>query len=174
MKEKWDKCSSKEYEKECKLYNEFINVFFSLPNVWDLFLSNGYFIELKQVFEKIENSKQEEYIKDYCNKTYDFDVPYNIKNGFMYDINRAKIYHLIGADGKEYDTFIPGTFGGHKRLKIYGRLDCPSALRAIAKGQYVKYRVFFADEQTAISAGYRPCGICMKKEYKEWKLKNSK
>lgn len=54
-------------------------------------------------------------------------------------------------------------------MKIYGRLDCPSALRYIAKGQYVQYRVFFKDEETAIAAGYRPCGVCMKAEYKRWK-----
>lgn len=57
-----------------------------------------------------------------------------------------KKYKLIGADIKQYLSDTPGTFGGHRKLKIYGRLDCPSALRYIAKGQYVKYRVFFADE----------------------------
>ena len=82
-----------------------------------------------------------------------------------------KVYHLIGADGKPYDSTEPGTLGGHKGLKIYGRLDCPSALRYIAKGQYVKYRVFFKDEATAIAAGYRPCAVCMKEEYKRWKEK---
>jgi len=80
-----------------------------------------------------------------------------------------KKYHLIGADGKPYDSEEPGAFGGHKKLKIYGRLDCPSALRHIANGHYVQYRVFFKDEQTAISAGYRPCGVCMKEAYKKWK-----
>ena len=33
----------------------------------------------------------------------------------------------------------------------------------------MKYRVFFKDEETAIAAGYRPCGVCMKAEYKRWK-----
>ena len=33
--------------------------------------------------------------------------------------------------------------------------------------------LIFKDEETAIDAGYRPCGICMKKEYKKWK-ENSK
>ena len=80
-----------------------------------------------------------------------------------------KQYKLIGKDGKEYLSDDPGTFGGHRKLKIYGRLDCPSALRHIAKGNYVKYRVFFADEETAIAAEYRPCGICMKEEYQRWK-----
>jgi hypothetical protein len=38
----------------------------------------------------------------------------------------------------------PGALGGHRKNKIYGRLDCPGALRWIAKGHYVKQRVFFA------------------------------
>lgn len=80
-----------------------------------------------------------------------------------------KMYKLIGKDGKEYLSETKGTLGGHKGLKIYGKLDCKSALRYIAKGQYVKYRVFFADEETAIQAGYRPCGVCMKEKYKIWK-----
>ena len=80
-----------------------------------------------------------------------------------------KMYKLIGKDGKEYLSETKGTLGGHKKLKIYGRLDCKSALRYIAKGQYIKYRVFFADEETAIQAGYRPCGVCMKEKYKIWK-----
>ena len=84
-------------------------------------------------------------------------------------MEEKKIYHLIGPDGKSYDSYLPGSFGGHKKLKIYGRLDCPSALRYIAKGQYVKYRVFFKDEETAIAARYRPCGVRMPEAYKKWK-----
>ena len=80
-----------------------------------------------------------------------------------------KRYKLIGPHGKQYLSDTPGTFGGHRKLKIYGRLDCPSALRYIAKGQYVKHRVFFADEATAVAAGYRPCGVCMPEAYKHWK-----
>ena len=64
--------------------------------------------------------------------------------------------------------------GGHKRLKIYGCLDCPSALRHIARGGYVKHRVFFADEKTAVAAGYRPCAVCMKEKYALWKQKQKK
>ncbi|MGO0060087.1 Ada metal-binding domain-containing protein [Brevibacillus fluminis] len=33
----------------------------------------------------------------------------------------------------------------------------------------MKHRVFFADEQTAIAAGYRPCAICLPAAYKQWK-----
>lgn len=62
-----------------------------------------------------------------------------------------------------------GALGGHLRSRIYGRLDCPSALRAIARGGYVAHRVFFADEATAIAAGYRPCAVCMPDEYGRWK-----
>ena len=79
------------------------------------------------------------------------------------------MYHLIGRDGKPYDSETPGTLCGHRKLKIYGRLDCPSALRYIAKGQYVAHRVFFADEETAIAAGYRPCAKCMSEAYRRWK-----
>lgn len=81
----------------------------------------------------------------------------------------TKEYKLINADGKLYISNEPGKLGGHRKLKIYGRLDCPSALRYIAKGQYVQHRVFFADETTAIAAGYRPCGVCMKEAYRKWK-----
>jgi hypothetical protein len=55
--------------------------------------------------------------------------------------------------------------GGHRRTKIYGRLDCPAALRAIARGGYVKHRVFFPDEATAVAAGFRPCRTCLKDRY---------
>ena len=81
----------------------------------------------------------------------------------------AKLYRLIGPDGREVLSKTPGTLGGHRRTKGYGRLDCPVALRWIAKGYYVKHRVFFADEETAIAAGYRPCAVCMPEEYRRWK-----
>lgn len=77
-------------------------------------------------------------------------------------------YRLLGADGESFLSETPGRFGGNRRLKIYGRLDCPSARRALARG-YAKRRVFFADEATAIAAGYRPCGICMRPKYLRWK-----
>lgn len=55
-------------------------------------------------------------------------------------------------------------------MKIYGRLDCESAKRAVAAGNtYQKHRVFFADEATAIAAGYRPCGKCMREQYNAWR-----
>ena len=79
------------------------------------------------------------------------------------------MYRLINKYGEEYLSSIAGTLGGNRKLKIYGRLDCPSANRWISKGYYVKDRVFFLNEEDAINAGYRPCAVCMKKEYLEWK-----
>jgi methylphosphotriester-DNA--protein-cysteine methyltransferase len=78
-------------------------------------------------------------------------------------------YTLLDADGEPYASSTPGTLGGHRRNKIYGRLDCPSARRAIAAGGYIANRVFFADEQSAVAAGYRPCAVCLPAAYKPWK-----
>lgn len=78
-------------------------------------------------------------------------------------------YRLIGADGVEYLSETKGTLGGHRRNRIYGSLECAGAARWIAKGHYVKQRVFFADEATAIAAGYRPCANCLPEAYKAWK-----
>jgi len=54
--------------------------------------------------------------------------------------------------------------GGNARLKIYGTLHCKSGKRMKAGN-----RVFFASRPEARAAGYRPCGHCMKKEYREWR-----
>ena len=81
-----------------------------------------------------------------------------------------KKYSLTNKNGT-YVSSVPGLFGGHSRLKIYGRLDCKSALCWIEKGFYVHDRVFFLNEQDAIDAGYRPCARCMPVEYQAWKTK---
>ena len=78
---------------------------------------------------------------------------------------------LLGPDGRGYPSEIKGTLGGHRRNRIYGRLDCRAALRAIARGGYVSHRVFFADEPTAIAAGFRPCAVCMPQDYARWKAR---
>lgn len=54
-------------------------------------------------------------------------------------------------------------FGGNGKLKIYGTLQCKSGKRMKREN-----RVFFASENEAIKTGYRPCGHCMKIEYKKW------
>ena len=76
---------------------------------------------------------------------------------------------LVGPDREPYASDQPGTVGGHRRSRIYGRLDCPAALRAIARGGYVAHRVFFLTEDHARAAGYRPCGVCLPAAYASWK-----
>ena len=78
-------------------------------------------------------------------------------------------FTLVGPDGRPHRSARPGTLGGHRRGRIYGRLDCPSARRAIARGGYVADRVFFADEATAVAAGFRPCAVCMPERHARWK-----
>lgn len=80
-----------------------------------------------------------------------------------------KTYRLTSADGSTFESTVPGTLGGYRPKKIYGRLDCPSANRHLANGHYRKHRVFFADELAAIAAGYRPCAKCMPERYAAWK-----
>lgn len=53
------------------------------------------------------------------------------------------------------------SFGGNSKLKNYGILNCRSGKRMKKDN-----RVFFKSAAEAIEKGYRPCGHCMKKEYK--------
>ncbi|WP_423798254.1 Ada metal-binding domain-containing protein [Neobacillus sp. SAB-20_R2A] len=85
----------------------------------------------------------------------------------------SKTYTLMGADKKLYVSQTPGTYGGNRKTKVYGTMDCPAALRALAKYGYIKDRVFFTDEQTAIAAGFRPCAACQREKYKIWKNENN-
>ena len=92
---------------------------------------------------------------------------YNLKQLMRQFQNKQ--FKLLNSKGAEYLSNIPGTIGGNKKLKIYGRLDCPSAKKWIEKGYYISNRVFFENEDTAIAAGYRPCAKCMPDEYTNWK-----
>jgi methylphosphotriester-DNA--protein-cysteine methyltransferase len=56
---------------------------------------------------------------------------------------------------------------GNRKLKIYGTLNCSSGKRIKTKN-----RLFFESETEATSAGYRPCGHCMKEAYQKWKVLN--
>jgi hypothetical protein len=47
---------------------------------------------------------------------------------------------LIGAGGKSYASDAPGTLGGHRLGKLYGRLDCRAAALAIGRGGYITRR----------------------------------
>ncbi len=55
-------------------------------------------------------------------------------------------------------------FGGNRKLKIYGTLQCKSGKRMKREN-----RVFFSSEQKAKNNGFRPCGHCMRNDYKIWK-----
>ena len=79
------------------------------------------------------------------------------------------MYALLDGRGEAYLSATPGAWGGHRGSRIYGRLDCRSALRALARGGYARHRVFFADEATAVAAGYRPCAVCLPARYRAWK-----
>lgn len=84
------------------------------------------------------------------------------------------MYRLIAADGSTVASPTKGTLGGHRKNRTYGRLDCKAARRAMEHGRsYEQQRVFFADEATAIAAGYRPCAVCMPEAYKAWKAQES-
>lgn len=83
------------------------------------------------------------------------------------------MWKLIGPDDKPYDSDHCGTLGGHRRGRIYGRLDCRAALQAIARGGYVANRVFFLNEEAARNAGYRPCAVCLPEAYARWKAADS-
>lgn len=48
-----------------------------------------------------------------------------------------KTYTLLTPSGKR-PSDIPGTLGGNGHAKIYGRLDCHSALRAVRQGDTYK------------------------------------
>lgn len=91
----------------------------------------------------------------------------------LHVLTQNKTFTLHGPDGQPYSSATPGAFGGHRGGKRYGRLDCRAALQAIARGGYVRHRVFFADEATAIAAGYRPCAVCLPREYADWKKAQS-
>jgi hypothetical protein len=89
----------------------------------------------------------------------------------------AKRHRLLGPDGSTIESSVPGQLGGRRGSTggrgyrdIYGRLDCPGALRALQRGDtYAQHRVFFADEAAAVAAGFRPCAVCMADAYRAWK-----
>lgn len=85
------------------------------------------------------------------------------------EIIKTSPFFITDKENHQELSCEPGTLGGHRKLKIYGRLDCPSAARYLQKGQYAQNRVFFKDEETARAAGYRPCGVCMREAYLKWK-----
>jgi hypothetical protein len=85
-------------------------------------------------------------------------------------------YFFTRVDGTRYESDVEATFGGNSRDRIYGLPDCPAASGTVERFEkagkvapYVQHRVWFADEETAQLAGYRPCGACMRETYRRWK-----
>ena len=86
-------------------------------------------------------------------------------------------------DGKEQYTIVHGNktvslsdqptqLGGNLRTKTFGRLDCPSVVN---KSKHTCHnQVFFEYEENAILTFFKPCGICMKELYRDWKNNNHK
>jgi hypothetical protein len=82
--------------------------------------------------------------------------------------SKPRTYHLRQPDGTTAESAIPGLLAGNATLRIYGRLDCARAVAQLSRN-YARHRVFFADENAAIAAGFRPCARCMPEQYAEWK-----
>lgn len=122
--------------------------------------------DIPQYEEGEERTRQYLLSNEDTKKRYE-KLLYNLKQ-LMRQLQN-KQFKLLNSKGEEYLSNIPGTIGGNKKLKIYGRLDCPSAKKWIEKGYYISNRVFFENEDTAIAAGYRPCAKCMPDEYTKWK-----
>lgn len=57
--------------------------------------------------------------------------------------------------GKIISSAHPGNYAGITTMKIFGRLDCKSGMRAKKKN-----RIFFHFWEDAVEAGFRPCKNC--------------
>lgn len=174
LKEEWNKDSSSLVK--CAVTSLIVNDIFggkiisSLKHYYNLV--DGRIIDLTRDqisdgFDKGKEINREQLLENKNIKEIYERLLNNLKQ--LIEEKQNKKYKLLGRDGQEYLSDTKGQLGGNKRLKIYGRLDCPSANRWIAKGYYVPDRVFFENEEVAISLGYRPCAVCMPVEYKKWK-----
>ncbi|HEY3404460.1 MAG TPA: Ada metal-binding domain-containing protein [Ohtaekwangia sp.] len=74
---------------------------------------------------------------------------------FHQDINDSQLRSLIRKGVI--------VFAGNRKLRIYGTLTCKSGKRMKKHN-----RVFFGNASEAWAKGYRPCGHCMKLEYRKW------
>ncbi len=73
------------------------------------------------------------------------------------NLNYTQVFRLI-----RQNKFL---VAGNTILKIYGQLNCSSGIRMKKEN-----RVFFTNETEAKLFYFRPCGHCMKAEYRQWKL----
>ncbi len=84
-----------------------------------------------------------------------------------------KAYTLTGADGSTYPSPTKGEYGGNRKQLVYGTMECGVARDQLRRHRdaMLAHRVFFADEITAVAAGYRPCGSCQRPKYLAWKAR---
>ena len=77
----------------------------------------------------------------------------------------AMLFHATLTDAETSRLIAEGriSLGGNYPAKIYGLLSCRSGKRLKRSN-----RVFFSDEAAALSAGFRPCGQCLKAAYARW------
>lgn len=66
----------------------------------------------------------------------------------------VKLYRILKI-GEIIESSEPGVYGGHKKGKIFGTLDCKAGIRMKKEN-----RVFFHSLEDAVLEGYRPCKIC--------------
>lgn len=135
-------------------------------------LTSEQFGDEKPLYEEASERTREYLLSNDDTKRRYIMLLHNIKQHF--EKYGEQSYKLLDEGGKEYISKIPVMYGGNKKLKNYGKMDCSSALSWIKKGYYINNRVFFEDEETAILAGYRPCSKCMPKEYEDWQQKENK
>jgi len=69
---------------------------------------------------------------------------------------QRRLYNLIQAGEV--------TLAGYYKGRIYGMLSC-----AAGKRMKQQHRVFFSNEEEALTAGFRQCGHCLPQKYKTWK-----
>jgi len=73
------------------------------------------------------------------------------------------IYKIL-ENGQIVLSDVPGKYAGHKKYKIFGRLDCKSGMKMKKEN-----RVFFHTLEDAVLHGYRPCRNCNPMDEEEFK-----
>ena len=61
-------------------------------------------------------------------------------------MNASRTWTLLNARGRPYASPTPGRYGGHRRSRIYGHLDCRAARQAIERGGYVTHGETYVDD----------------------------
>jgi methylphosphotriester-DNA--protein-cysteine methyltransferase len=81
-------------------------------------------------------------------------------------LREKMIRHVAIVDTRLLQMIAAGkiTLAGNAKLKIYGLLNCRSGRRMRREN-----RVFFSNEDAALSHGFRPCGACLKPAYNAFK-----